>query len=112
MYISQLILQVLVQSSAVLFEDISFSTLHDSLTHCIALVQSSSPSSPPSPSSSPSHCINLLDEVCCLLEPRGVASGCGLMVHAIADIIELIVKAKKEMKSNQSVNNKGTCNTQ
>ena len=70
-----------------------FSTLLDSLSHPIASVQTDPDIFSPRP-----YCISLINEVVTLVEPRGVSRGCVLGVHAQADILTMLEKAKTELK--------------
>ncbi len=88
-------------TSSVLSVDLSFTTIQDAVSHVMASISTHTDLS------SPHHyCLSLIDEVVLLLEPRGVADGRVLCVHALSDIVQLIDKAKKQLKTThkQSIN--------
>ena len=76
-----------------LSQDLSFSTVLDSLSYPIASVQTDPDIFSPRP-----YCTSLINEVVTLVEPRGVFRGCVLGVHALANILAMLDKAKKELK--------------
>ena len=82
--------------SSVLSDDLSFTTIQDAISHVIASIRTQ-----PDLSSPHQYSLSLIDELLLLVEPRGVASGRVLGVHALADIIHLISAAKKQLKTHK-----------